>query len=313
LESQTKKLFNKTPFGTVALLSDSTDLKSSQEILSVLQNKSIDVNIITVPGKAKDLIDSTIWQNFSRVFIALPQSHYLSSGHIQGLLELLCIDYTGSGMLAAALANDRVKSKKIWQMMGIATTPFVKWNTNINWQEIIGLLGFPVAVKSMYSHDQKVFKVANMDQLEESCQNFWNLSDVIIEPWITGDRYIVYIIEDQPLLPLYADSLVSENTKKEYYSRLNIPGMQKLAMEAFKAIGGQGLARVNIIKDLNDNCWVSSIDTSPLIMRNCNFSDAANNSGISFELLIEKILTTSFIKKTNHQRLHLFNKYFTRD
>ena len=82
---------------------------------------------------------------------------------------------------------------------------------------IISLLGFPVAVKSIYSHDQKVFKVVNMEQLAEACQNFWSLSDVIIEPWITGDRYIVYIVEDQPLLPLYADTLVSEATKKEYY------------------------------------------------------------------------------------------------
>ena len=300
-------------FGKVAVLGDSADLKTSQEILSVLQDRNIDVNIIMVPGKAKDLIDSSIWQNFSRVFIALPQSHYLSSGHIQGLLELLCIDYTGSGILAAALANDRGKSKKIWQMMGIATTPFVKWSPNIDWQKIISLLGFPVAVKSIYSHDQKVFKVVNMEQLAEACQNFWSLSDVIIEPWITGDRYIVYIVEDQPLLPLYADTLVSEATKKEYYNQLNVQGMQKVAMEAFNAIGGQGLARINIIKDLNANFWVSSIDTSPLIMRNCNFSEAANNSGISFELLIEKILKTSFIKKTNHQRLHLFNKYFSKD
>ena len=300
-------------FGRVALLSDCSDLKASQEILKVLQNKNIEVNNIIIPGKAKDLIDSTIWQNFSRVFIAIPRSHYLSSGHIQGLLDLLCIDYTGSGMLAAALASDRVKSKKIWQMMGIATTPFVRWDTNIDWQSLIGLFGFPVAVKSIYSHDQKIFKAVNMDHLKEASQNFWNLSDVIIEPWITGDKYIIYIVENQALLPLYADSLVSESTKKDYYDRLNIQGMQKLAVDAFVAIGGQGFGRVNIIKDLNDNFWVSSIDTSPLVMRNCNFNEAANNSGISFELLIEKILLTSFTKKTNHQRLHLFNKYFSKD
>ncbi len=306
---------NKHSFGKVALLSDSSDPTISREILEVFQKKNIDVTLIDVPNiiarcSISHIVDRLTSQKFSRVFISLTGAHYLSGGHIQGLLDLLRLDYTGSGMLATALANDRVKTKKIWQKMGIATTPFVTWEPDLNWQEIIGLLGFPVAVKSLYSHDQKVFKVVNMDQLKEACQNFWSFEEIIIEPWVVGDEYVVYIVGDQALPPLYLGNLVSESIKKEYYKRLNVQGMQKLAIEAFKAIGGQGLGRVSVVKDLNDDFWILSVDLSPIIMRNCHFTEAANNFGISFELLVEKILATSFVKKTNHQRLYTMDGSF---
>lgn len=308
MESQIKKILKQLDLGKVALLSDSSDLKISEEILILLQNRNIDVNLILVPNKAKELIDHSIWQNFSRVFIALNQAHYLSSGHIQSLLDLLCIDYTGSGALASALANDMIKSKKLWQSMGIATVPFVKILSNANnidWQEIIGLLGFPVAVRSAYACDGRIFKATNIEQIMDACRNFEVARDIIIEPFVTGYEYLVYILDNQALMPLYVDNLFNSFSRKESHKRLKIEAMQKLAMDAFMSIGGQGLAVVNIIKDLNDDCWVSSINTSPVIVRNGYFSEAASHSGIEFELLVEKVLITSFIKKTNYQHKKL--------
>lgn len=318
LDHQVKKLFEQHQFGKVALLTDSTHIKSSEEILSILQKQNIDTHLIIVPGDIKVLVDVSIWQNFSRVFINLPYSHVLSSGYIQGLLDLLSLDYTGSGMVASALANNRLMIKKIWQVNGISTTNFLRWRPNINWQEIAGLFGFPMAVKSIYSYNHTIFKVMNIEQLQEATENFCNVYDIIFEPWVTGDRYVVYIVGDKVLLPVCIDEVLKDNPNQEdsCNAECYVNRMQKLAIDAFVTIGGQGLAKVNIIMDVNKDCWVSSIDPCPLIMANNSFSKAADNSSISFESIIKHILMTSFIKKCNHTKLNFFsdfNKYFNTD
>lgn len=307
--------------GKVALLVGSRDKALSFiDLLEVLKKKSIAIKIIEVLDEGLSLLDKSIWQDVSRVFIAITEEHNLSFGHIQGLLDILCLEYTGCGMLTAALAVDIIKSKKIWQLMGIATTPFIKWRANVDWQEMIGLIGFPVAIKSICANDKRVFKVQHMEKLQSVSQNFKNLNDIIIEPWVTGDEYIIYIIDEQALLPLKISNFFiteailpnkkSSNKKdnKENIELLNITKMQKLALSAFKAIGGSGFASVNILKDLNGDCWVLSVNTSPLMTRNSTFATAAHNSGINFEMLVEKILATSFVKKVNYNKFSILNK-----
>jgi D-alanine-D-alanine ligase len=305
-----------TTFGKVALLSDDFNIANSQEILSVLKNKNIDTNLIIIPKDIKHLIDSTIWHGITRVFLLLSKNNYLSLGYIQGLLDLLNISYTGNGMQVCALANDMVKVKKIWQIMGVATVHFIKLHTQINWQDVIDLLGFPIAVKSIYANVSSTFKATNLEQLKDYCKNFGDINEVMIEPWVTGDPYVVYIVGDQILLPICSEESVTEEIKTQHYDRLDIKKIQKLAKDACLALGGigpGGLAKINLIKDLNDDFWVESIDLMPLIVRNGLFNKAANNTGISFELLIEKILITSFIKKDHYLKCNLFNKNFNKN
>lgn len=299
--------------GKVGLLTDINHIKQAEEILDVLQSQQIVTNIITVPGDIISLLDVSIWHNFSRVFINLPSDSFLSCGHIQGFFDLINLDYTGSSMLTAALANNRLNTKKIWQITGIATTNFLKWRPNINWEEIASLFGFPMAVKSLYAYNHKVFKVMNIEQLQYAIEKFFNLYDIIFEPWVTGDQYEVYIVGEKALHPVCVDeTIVSADNIEPYVKR-----MQKLAIDALLAIGGQGgLAKVNIIMDVNRDCWVSSIDTNPLVGRDSTFSKAANLVDISFEVLLKNILMTSFTKKCHYKNLNFFsdfNKYFNKD
>lgn len=303
---------NQIEIGKVGLLTDSNHVKQAEDILNILQNQQISANMVIIPGDIKSLLDVSIWQNFSRVFINLPNDHFLSSGHIQGFLDLLNLDYTGSGMLACALASNRVNIKKIWQITGIATTNFLKWRPNINWEEIAGLFGFPMAVKSLYSYNHIIFKVMNIEQLQNATEKFFNLYDIMFEPWVTGDKYEVYIVGDKALYPICVDDSISHDNNIEPY----VKRMQKLAIDALLAIGGQGLAKVGIILDLNKDCWVSSIDPSPVVGRDSIFSKAASNVGMNFEVLLKNILMTSCTKKCNHRNLNFFsdfNKYFNKD
>lgn len=295
-------------FGKVALLVSSSNKNSSfLDILAVLQNNNIDVSVIDVLDEGLSLLDKSVWQDFSRVFIAITNRHKLSFGYIQGLLDILRLEYTGSGMLASALAGDIIKSKKIWQMHGIATAPFIRWQAALNFEEIISLIGFPLAVKSTYYNDHRIFKVLHMDQLQQVFKKFENLNQIIIEPWISGAEYIVYILDNKALLPLEVNNILisgsfGNHKKNPEYNKLlnvddNLNNMQKLALDAFMSLGCSGFAEVSITKDLNGDCWVGSINTAPLLSLNSNFTTAAYSAEISFNMLVEKILASSFIKK----------------
>lgn len=291
MDKQNNQLICNDNWGTVAVLVDSNNI---MDLLKSLKNKNIAVKLIEVSEEGLDLVDKSIWQEFSRVFIAINYKHKLSFGQIQGLLDILCLAYTGSGMLAVALSKDIIKSKKIWQTMGIATTPLIRWYANIDWQEMVGLIGLPLAIKSIDFNDNKVFKIVHMEQLKEVLKNFANLNDVIIEPWIAGDEYIVHIIDNAALIPVK----ISNGLSVIDVSASDYNNMQKLAMNAFIAIGCVGFAAVHILKDLNGDCWVLSINTAPKLELNSYFATAANNSGIDFDMLVEKILASSLIKKS---------------
>ncbi len=310
-ETATTTTVSKTNlFGKVALLVNSGDKNVPFiEILEVLKNKNIDVSVVDVLEHGFSLLDRKIWQDFSRVFIAITSENKLSVGYIQGLLDILGLEYTGCGMLAAALAGDLIKSKKIWQMHGIATAPFIKWKSDLNWEEMISLVGFPLAIKSVYLNDSKIFKVLQMSQLAEVLEKFDNLNDIIIEPWVAGEEYVVYIVNNKPLCPLRIDNyIVSEpelttkvykNHAKQLILNNEQNNLQKLALEAYLALGCSGVAGVNIIKDLNNDCWVVAVNTAPVISFNSHFAAAAYNFGINFDVLVEQILSTS-LKKNFH-------------
>jgi D-alanine-D-alanine ligase len=309
-------------FGKVAMLLSSSD-KSPQflEIQEILNHKKIDVNLVAIDDNGNNLLDHSIWNNIDRALIATTWRHKLSFGHIQGLLDLLSIPYTGSGMLAAALAGDLIKVKKIWQTMGIPTAPYIKWQENIDWQESLGLFGLPLAIKSIYSNDKRVFKVQHLDQLNEVLDKFTNKDQVIIEPWISGDEYVVHILANKPLLPLKINNclpvaanaskakhntqisdnsmIVSASEQKLFQPEqiLNINGMQQLALDCFEAISCSGIAAVHILRDINGDHWVLALDPLPLITKDSHFATAAHNSEIGFTELLEKILASSMMPK----------------
>lgn len=292
-------------FGTVGLLIDSKDKDLSfADISQVLTNKNIDFKVfdlLEIAERNSNLLDKNIWNEVSRVLVVISPSNRLAFGHIQAILEILNLPYTGCSMSSMVLSSNIIKSKKIWQAYGISTAPFIKPRSAIDWQEIISLLGFPLAVKSMYTKVNNVLKALSIDQLSSCYDKFEHLDEIIIEPWITGEEYAIYIIDQQTLPPFPV------NTNKSLVDRYglalsssDVNNMQKLALSAYLALGCLGFAEVRIIRDLNNDFWVSLVNSVPSFSINSQFVSAASNLGISFDLLIEKILATSFINKASH-------------
>src|SRR3954463_3110970 len=106
-------------------------LKSGGMVLAALRKKGVDAHAFD-PSE-KDL-DALLKQKFERVFIAL-HGRFGEDGTIQGILEWLGIPYTGSGVLASALAMDKQRTKLLWQAAGIPTPPHQEVGKDANGAE----------------------------------------------------------------------------------------------------------------------------------------------------------------------------------
>ena len=136
-------------FGRVAVLmgGDSAEreisLLSGSAVLDSLLRSKVDATAIDF--KSKDVFADLLGSDFDRVLIML-HGRKGEDGKVQGALELMNIPYTGSGVLASALAMDKVRCKRLWQNLGLNTPAFTSLNSSSEWSSIINDLG-PVFVK----------------------------------------------------------------------------------------------------------------------------------------------------------------------
>src|SRR5689334_24350796 len=118
-------------------------LMSGNGVLAALREKGVDAH-------AFDPAERDLWdlkrQGFARVFIAL-HGRFGEDGTVQGALETLKIPYTGSGVMASALAMDKWRTKLVWLASDIPTPRFCMADERTRWPEVIGELGLPLIVK----------------------------------------------------------------------------------------------------------------------------------------------------------------------
>src|SRR5215210_2187356 len=113
-------------FGKVAVLlggksaEREVSLKSGGMVLSALRSRGVNASPF---DPAERGLDALIDEKFDRVFIAL-HGRFGEDGTVQGILEWLGIPYTGSGVLASALAMDKVRTKRLWAAEGLPTAPY---------------------------------------------------------------------------------------------------------------------------------------------------------------------------------------------
>ncbi len=136
-------------FGKVAVLlggrsaERAVSLKSGAMVLNALRKRGVDAH--PFDPQQRDLA-ALIAEKFDRVFIAL-HGRYGEDGTIQGALELLGIPYTGSGVLASALAMDKWRTKLVWQAAGIPTPRYELLTAASDFRAVIARLGLPLMVK----------------------------------------------------------------------------------------------------------------------------------------------------------------------
>jgi D-alanine-D-alanine ligase len=294
-------------FGKVAVLlggksaEREVSLKSGSMVLAALRKKGVDAH--PFDPKERDLLD-LVKERFARVFIAL-HGRFGEDGTVQGVLEWLGIPYTGSGVLASALAMDKVRTKRLWAAEKLPTAPHEVLAKETDLPAVAKRLGTPLFVKpASEGSSVGMTKVKKAGDLEEAYALAVNYDPVVIaEKFIDGPELTVAIVGER-VLPI-----IRIETPREFYdyeakyiandTRYLIPcgvskakeeQLQALSLQAFRALGCRGWGRVDMMLDKRGRPYLLEVNTSPGMTDHSLVPMAARAVGISYEDLCVKVL-----------------------
>ena len=299
-------------FGKVAVMfggksaEREVSLKSGAAVLAALLRSGVDAHAFDPASRGLHELQE---QDFQRVFIAL-HGRFGEDGTVQGALELMGIPYTGSGVLASALAMDKFRTKLVWQAMSLPVPDFELLTATSDWDAVVKKLGLPLFVKPANEGSSVgISKVKNVAELPAA---YWEAarhdSIVIAERYIGGGEYTAAILGTQalPVIKIepanefydYDAKYLRDDTRYLCPSGLSAQKeteMQQLALQAFSVVGGTGWGRVDFLKDESDNLYLLEINTSPGMTDHSLVPMAARESGIIFDQLVLDILRLAHV------------------
>ena len=300
-------LKNRTEIGKVAVLLGGSSaerevsLKSGQAVLAALRSEGVNAEAIDATGNFLPRIDG-----FSRVFIAL-HGRGGEDGTLQGALEILGIPYTGSGVLASALAMDKVRCKQLWQGLGLPTPEFSIIENESQLFLLDGIDSFPVMVKpAREGSSVGMSRVESAGDLLAAVKLALQYDVVLIEQYITGEEYTVAIVGEDVLPAIlletprnFYDYVAKYQAEDTVYkcpcglSDSDEKQLQKIAQDAFRSVGGKGWGRMDFMRDKDGQFYLLEVNTVPGMTNHSLLPMAAKEAGLSFNKLVLKILESS--------------------
>jgi len=276
-------------------------LKSGEAVLAALIHNGIDAHAL---DPRDGLMEGLVGKNYDHAFIML-HGRGGEDGTIQGLLELLRIPYTGSGVLGSALAMDKMRSKQLWQGMGLATPSFIVLNSEGDLQMAVERLGLPLMIKPAREGSSiGMTRVEHASEMPGAWASARSCDDEIIaEQWVAGREYTVAILGERVLPEIlietprgfydYDAKYAAEDTRFTCPSGLDQPSQEavrSLAQEAFKALGCRGWGRVDLFCDEGGRPWLIEANTVPGMTDHSLVPMAARAAGMTFDELVLAIL-----------------------
>lgn len=298
---------NVAALGKIAVLmgGDSAEravsLRSGDAVFKALQSVGADVIAIDVQGNAvQQLIDA----EFDIAFIAM-HGRGGEDGTIQGVLEWLNKPYTGSSVMASALAMDKWRTKLIWQAAGLPTPKAFLLDNSSDWLAIIGELNNDAIVKPAREGSSiGMRKVHTQTELQESyvyASQFDAL--VLAESWVTGAEFTVAVVNGEVLPPI---RLITSHEFYDYEAKYQANDTQyllpcglsaekeqelkDLVLRAFNVLGCQGWGRIDVMQDQQGNFWLLEANTAPGMTDHSLVPMAARYSGMDFPELVVTVL-----------------------
>ena len=297
-------------FGSVAVLMGGTaaerevSIDSGTAVFNALKRNGVDAVAI-------DVVDSPInalaGKKIDRVFNMI-HGRGGEDGVLQGVLEVMKIPYTGSGVMASALTMDKLRTKLCWQGYGLVTPKWFVLKGQKNIESCIDYLGFPVIVKPAQEGSSiGMSKANNKNELEKALLLASNYQcDVYAEAWVNGEEYTVGVLDGEalPVIRLetqnafydYEAKYQSSNT--QYHCPCGLSEQQEdelkeMALEACAAVGVEGWARVDVFIDDAGNAQLIEVNTVPGMTDHSLVPMAAKANGCEFDELVWRILETS--------------------
>jgi D-alanine-D-alanine ligase len=282
-------------------------LMSGKGVLDALISKGVNAHAFD-PGQ--QAITELAAQKFDRVFIAL-HGRYGEDGTMQGLLEQMSLPYTGSGVLASALAIDKQATKRLWSSFNLATPRFVMLNANSDWKKIAQDLGLPIIVKpAREGSSLGLTKVTKPEDLSAAYELAAKLDrDVMAEQCIIGEELTCPIVgdgENARALPVirivapdsnydYHNKYFSDDTKYLCPTGLDLAlekKVQELALSAYLALGCKGWGRADVMIDRQTNQpYLLEMNTAPGMTGHSLVPMAAKAAGVEYADLVLWLLS----------------------
>jgi D-alanine-D-alanine ligase len=282
-------------------------LRTGQAIVAALKMQNINAVAIDT-GEPKWMYE--VLGNYQHAFIALHGCGG-EDGRIQGFLDYAGISYTGSGVMASALAMDKVRTKLLWRGLGLATPAFKLLETIDDCEGVLNQWSRAV-VKPV--HEGSSIGISIVSSYEELLSAYREAQRydgaIMVEQYISGAEYTVAIVGEQvlPAIRLETDHAFydydakyeSDSTRYFSPSGLSVQreqDLQELALKAYRAIGCSGWGRVDIMQDETGEFSLLEVNTVPGMTDHSLVPMAAKAVGVEFDLLVATILRLSLVEK----------------
>ena len=295
-------------------------LKSGTNVAEALASLGkYEVIPVDVRGEKLDAMPKDV----DAAYIAL-HGGWGENGGVQAALNALKIPYTGPGVLASQIAMDKVKTKMVLEMKGV---PTAKWS-------IVRLgdcsdcsIPFPVVVKPPKDGSSVgISKCRNNDEFRKGLELAWsvdgksnnrtieqseqsdNLPVALVEEFVPGREFTVAVVDGEawPVIEIvakggwygYEEKYNSDETRYPFLEDAELaPKMQKIAVDAYRAVGCRGVTRVDFRVSPLGRCYVLELNTSPGFTSHSLVPKAGIRTGLTFAGVCERILQSAAIDR----------------
>jgi D-alanine-D-alanine ligase len=302
-----------TAFGKVAVLMGGPSaereisLISGKAVLAALRSKGVDAHAF---DPAEREIFELKRDGFARAFIAL-HGRFGEDGTVQGALEVMRLPYTGSGVMASALAMDKWRTKLVWSAAGIPTPKYVMVRRDTDWDKVVARLKLPLIVKPAREGSTigltKVASKADMVPAYEMAAKFDEL--VLAEEFVAGQELTASVLGDTalPLVRIeapqgnydYQNKYFTDDTK--YYCPAGVrpeveDEIRAVTLKSFRVLGCRGWGRADVMLRPDGTYSFLEMNTSPGMTGHSLVPMAARAAGLEYPDLCVRILESAALE-----------------
>lgn len=311
VREERREVVNSAEFGRVAVMlggsssERAVSLDTGNAVLEALQSDGVDAH-------AWDPAEKSMAQfavaGFDRVWIAL-HGPGGEDGALQGALQWLDIPYTGSGVMASAIAMDKIRSKHLFRAANIPTPDYAPIRSHAEASVAAEQLGFPLIIKPAGQGSSvgmsKIFERSELNAAVDDALQYDETA--LLETCISGAEFTVGVLQGQALPSIRIETpRVFYDYRAKYQSDRTeyiCPGTANedeermyadLAIAAFDELGCTGWGRVDFMTGADGQPLVLEVNTVPGMTSHSLVPMAARRQGIEFNELCWRILETSF-------------------
>lgn len=292
-------------------------LKSGSMVLAALKRNGVDAHGFD-PAERSML--ELAQGGFDRAVISL-HGRFGEDGTIQGVLEWLNIPYTGSGVIASALAMDKILTKAAWLSEGLPTPDYVRLEPGFDVNQVVARLGLPLIVKpAQEGSTLGLTKVKTADQLQAAFDLAYKYDpNVLAEKFVSGQELTVPVMghaQTAHALPViriqapdgnydYHNKYIGNETR--YFCPSELPvefekQVQALCVRAYQVLGCAGWGRADVLVDEAGKPWLLEMNTSPGMTDHSLVPMSARAKGIEYDDLVMQIAASASLKASGFKQ-----------